>query len=53
MTRKQLTKKQLREVQRGEKEKAERRDVRPAASVRTILNPPDRLADAIAKLFGK
>lgn len=49
-----MTKKQLREVNRGEKEKAQGCDVRPAADVRpVVLNLPDVLVDVIAERFGR
>lgn len=48
-----MTKKQLREQRRAEKEtEAEGRDVRAAADVRPVMNEPDHLADAIARVLG-
>jgi hypothetical protein len=48
-----MTKRQLKEANRGKKEKAEGRDVRATADVRKIVSgsEPDRLADRIAVQF--
>jgi hypothetical protein len=47
-----MTKRQLKEANRGKKEKAEGRDIRATADVRTtVTNEPDRLADSIATQF--
>jgi hypothetical protein len=46
-----MTKKQLREARRAEKE-TQGQDVRAASDVRPVLNQPDALADAIAHVLG-
>lgn len=47
-----MTKRQLKEANRGKKEKVEGRDIRATADVRqTVKNEPDRLANSVAAHF--